>query len=292
MRLRLLLLACLAGVLSLGGCRAPGGTGAAGEPGGAGGAVFVPPPIRDVPAPLPSWAEVVRRYNAAAAPGLDRFSARVGVELTHTDGDGVVQRESGAGKLLFRRPLDTALSVSVVGNTILWAGSNAERWWVFSELHRAGRLTDGPLDGVADPVAGGLPFRPDALPLVLGLRRLDPERAPPAPAVEGLNGFWLIEPPGVGARLLIDPRTGRAVRVDLLGPDGRTRVVTRLDGEVPVEGGPAGAALPVLIDAYPVEGGTRLSLTVRSARVDDPALRDRLFDLDALIDHHRPGVRD
>ena len=271
----------LAGCLAAAGCRAPSGARAA----------FVPPPIRGDAAGLPTWAEAVRRYNAAAAPGLERFSARVGVELTHTDEQGVTQRESGAGKLLFRRPLDTALSVSVVGNTILWAGSNAERWWVFSDLHRGGRLTDGPLEGGGSG-AGGLPFRPDALPLALGLQRLDPSRVPPEPAVEGLNGFWLIEPPGTGARLLIDPRSGRAVRVDLLGPDGRTRVVTRLDGEVPVEGAPAGTVLPVLIDAYPVEGGTRLSLTVRSAGVDDPALQDRLFDLDALVEYHRPAVRD
>ncbi|BAM04592.1 hypothetical protein [Phycisphaera mikurensis] len=273
-------------VLALPGCRAPAGGG-----GGAAGAPLVPPPIGNAGQRVPAYGEVIRRYNAAAPAGLSRFSASVGVELAYAEPGGATREESGAGKLLYRRPSDTALSVGVLGNTILWAGSNANRWWVFSDLHREGRLTDGPLAGGPSGVAG-LPFRPDAVPLVLGLQPLDPDAVPPEPAVERVNGFWLVEPPGVGARLLIDPRTARAVRVDLLGPGGRSRVAVRLDGEAPVAGAEPGTTLPRLIDAYPLDGGTRLTLTVRSAGADDPALRDRLFDLDFLIGYHRPATRD
>ncbi len=270
--------ALLLATLLLPACRAPES-----ESADRGPKTFNPPPIRGgTEEPLPAYGEVVRRYNAAASPGLDRFSARVGVELAYTDADGTDRRESGSGRLLFRRPLDTALSVSVIGNQILWAGSNAERWWVFSELHKTGRLNDG-LVAEQTAGAGGLPFRPDAVPLVLGLRPLDPDAAPPTPAVERLNGFWLVEPPGVGARLLIDPRTARPVRVDLLDADGRSRVVTRLDGETPVAGGPPGATLPTLIDAWPADGGTRLTLIVREATADDKLLdKDALFELEAL----------
>lgn len=277
----------VASVLLCAACRtAPSGPGA----GGTVSRPLIPPPRADGGQPLPTYAEAITRYNASGAAGLERFFARVGVEIAWTEADGSRRDESGAGSLLYRNPRDTALSVSVLGNTLIWAGSNSERWWVFSELHRDGHLQDGPLDGAAEG-AGGLPFRPDAVPLVLGLTRIDPNLTPPQPSIEGINGFWLVEPPGLGARLLLDPETGRPVRVDLLGEDGRSRVVVRLDGAVPVADGAPGATLPELIDAYPLDGGSRLTLTVRSAKSDDRSLQDRLFRLGDLIEYHRPATR-
>ena len=95
---------------------------------------LVPPAIET--GEVPTYQELVERYNANAAR-VERLWARTNVEMRWRTDRGKARRESGDGRLVFRRPLDTAMTVEVLGDTKLWAGSDASGFWVF-DLHEAG----------------------------------------------------------------------------------------------------------------------------------------------------------
>lgn len=270
---------------------------------------------------MPSVREMIRRYNARLV-GVETLFARTKVELVWADRDGELRRESGGGVLMLRLPLDTAVTVEKFGQTVMWAGSNLESYWLFSDLHDEGELVYGRFGGLGSARLP-LPVSPELIPVLLGLTPL-PAFVPGADApAESLRGFALIEPPGLGVRLLLEPETGRPVRVDLLDASGRSEVVCVLEGalavhrpEVPkvfVEGGelvnpgvgpaagrlvPVGDApegplrLPARLTMYPVgdpsSEETRLTLELERASLADRRVRDRLFDLGVLVETHRP----
>ena len=156
------MLAALAGLLLVS-CAAPDG-------------VDDPPPLA---APLPgvSYAEAARRYNQHVL-GLKRLWARSVVEVSWIEDDGDRRSEQGEGHFVFVPPRRVALSVGKLGKIILWAGSNAERYWLIDNqgdgVAYVGKHPTveviGPTGGVE--MRGPLPFKPDDVPYLLGLRPL------------------------------------------------------------------------------------------------------------------------
>ncbi len=89
----------------------------------------------------------------------------------------------------------------------MWIGGDDQRYWFF-DLQDQETLYTGrhALADRLDPHRVPVPIRPQDLPRLLGITPIDPDRAPPSPAVEWYEGQYLIEPPGMRTRLLLDPR--------------------------------------------------------------------------------------
>ncbi|MEM1446740.1 MAG: hypothetical protein AAGF84_11835 [Planctomycetota bacterium] len=278
------------------------------------------PDATDVaPATMPTYRQIVSRYNDRLI-GVEIVSARTDVEVVWRDQRGKVRRESGDGRLIVRRPLDTAVTVKAFGQTIMWAGSNERQYWFFTDLHQGGEVVHGRFGG-AGITSLPMPVSPELIPVLLGLTPL-PEDVPGADEpVEALRGYALVEPPGLRLRMLLDVETAAPVRVDLLDAAGVSAVVCRLDGrqdierpsrdDLILEGGvlvepnldPDGAVgklmpaaempdtplvLPETVTMYPVYEESRLTLELKRVQLEDTSVKARLFDLDTLIKALKP----
>ena len=256
------------------------------------------------------YAQLAARFNDRIR-GLHRLHARVDIVMEwlepadSPDDPPRQRREAGNGLLVFRPPLETALTFQTFGKTFLWAGSDARAFWVFTELHRAGHLFHGvhtlaeqpranralDISHAADPAPAPdarlpLPVPPHAVPFLLGLRPLDPQTPPARPPTLNDDGTVAVEPAGADVRLHLEPDTGRAVRVDLLDAAGATTLVSRLEGSVPIRG--SYARLPESAVLTPVTSEARMHLEVRSANAFESRIQDRHFDLEALMARFRP----
>ncbi|MEM8783585.1 MAG: hypothetical protein AAGE65_12115 [Planctomycetota bacterium] len=268
---------------------------------------------------LPTYRQIVSRYNHRLV-GIELVSCRTEVEAVWRNERGKVRSESGKGRLIVRRPLDTAVTVEAFGQTVLWAGSNDRAYWFFSDLHRGGEAVYGRFGG-AGAASAGLPVSPELIPVLLGLTPLPADVPGADEPVETLRGYALIEPPGLRVRMLLDLETAAPVRVDLLDAAGVSAVVCRLEGrqdvarpkrdDLLVEGGtlvvpnvgPEGSTgqlmpaadlpdaplvMPETVTMYPVRDESRMTLELTRVRLEDSKVRDRLFDFQTLVSHLKP----
>lgn len=272
--MRGLLILGAAAVLLMGGCRKD-------EPIVPGGRGLLPPQLAS-DHPPPSYRKLVERYNARIV-GIDQLWSRSRLKIEWRDDKGDVRREDGEGNFIFRRPLDLALTAGKLGNVGLWIGSNAEEYWLL-DLQGDGAAYVGRHRYVGRPCAQPLPLAvyPSDLLLVMGLAPIDPTAAA---EVEMIEGRALIEPPGLGARLLLEPDTGRAVRIDLLDREGRSVIVCRLNEEARLT--PA-AVIPTAIDLYVVNSDAKLTLKLSDLQIDGRKIKDAVFNIGVLLNAHKP----
>ncbi|MEM7624699.1 MAG: hypothetical protein AAF333_03620 [Planctomycetota bacterium] len=235
---------------------------------------------------LPSYRELVQQYNQNG-PALERVWARTKVELRWRDEKNRKRRESGDGRLIFERPLNTAWTVEVLGDIKLWAGSDSRGFWLFDRLND-GTAYYGQYDRpLARPLP--LPVQPEAVPYLLGLMPLDPGRVPASPAVELFNGYCVIEPPGLNLRMMLDPQTARPVRIDLTDAAGASVLVCRLSGEVAVEReGSDPVTLPETAELYPVGDESRMTVKLKRPSTDESRFKPKLFDFERLAKSMKP----
>lgn len=245
-----------------------------------------PPAIETPVAEVPDYAELVGRYNANAA-ALERVWARTKVELRWRDAKDRNRRESGDGRLIFERPLNTAWTVEVLGDVKLWAGSDVNGFWVFDLLDDR-RVYYG---AYGQPLARPLPVpvQPEAVPYLLGLMPIDASRRPSPPEVELFNGYFVIEPPGLNLRLMLDPATARPVRIDLTDPSGASALTCILTGEVAVTSDiDAEVFLPEKAELYPQGDESRMTVTFRSATSNADKIKRKWFDFEGLAKALKP----
>lgn len=235
---------------------------------------------------LPTYRQLVDRYNQQG-PALERVWARTKVELRWRDAKDRKRRESGDGRLIFERPLNTAWTVEVLGDIKLWAGSDSNGFWLFDRMEDK-RAYYGQY---GKPMARALPLpvQPEAVPYLLGLMPLNPDRVPAAPAVELFNGYCVIEPPGLNLRLMLDPQTARPVRIDLTDTAGNSVLVCRLSGEVSVpRDGLDPVILPETAELYPLGDESRMTVTLKRPSTDATKFKARLFDFKSLEKTMKP----
>lgn len=253
----------------------------------------LPAPVQVQPAPV-SYAQVVERYNAHVAP-LDQLWSSAVAQLRWRDEEGRSRFEQGEGNLIFARPGRMAFTVGKLGKPLIWAGSDEARYWLI-DLQDDGVAYVGRHRFAGQPCAEPLPLplNPRDVLHLLGLLPL--ESTPPSPPAVGLVAdFYLIEPPGLNLRMLVEPATGQPVRVDLLDADGRSVLVSRLSNPeaVEVEGLPPGSwpriATQAHIEALDQEGQVTISLTNLSDGRRFDRLNPRVFDLDALLARFKPA---
>ncbi|MFI4861653.1 MAG: hypothetical protein ACIAXF_13360 [Phycisphaerales bacterium JB063] len=263
--------------------------------------VFVPendPSIGQLETSGLTYREVAEGYNATVSHFETLFLrtyVRMVWQETRPDGSTTIRREAGDGKFLFRAPSDTVLTIEKISKVYLWAGSNASQYWLFDQVNDDHKVAYVGSYSAADPRGGSpgrrlpIAFRPDAMPYLLGLVALDPTLESEVFLYEGQ---YLIEPVGLGMRMLIDPNSFRPTRVDLLDAQGWSVVVCQMSGRygVEVEGLP-GHRLPIVCEdaeLFITGQQSRLSIEMIAATTSDRRIRDQLFDLDTLIDALEP----
>jgi len=249
--------------------------------------------------PPPSYAEVAQRYNANLRY-VDRLWARVEVSLRWYE-DGKKQFERGEGHLILQVPDDVALEVGKVGQTVLWAGSNPGKYWLFNLRADPPEVFFGAHANVGKPGVRPLavPVQPRDLVKLLGLV--------PPPEVQGAatspatgngrvrwRGAYLeVEPAGQRYRLLVDPWTYLPARVELLDAKGKVAASARLSmpQAVRVKGLPSEQwpRWPSRLEAQLAGSDDRLTLIFTDdayAGPQEDRIRPRLFDLDFLADRY------
>ncbi|MEM7680564.1 MAG: hypothetical protein AAF288_01275 [Planctomycetota bacterium] len=256
-------------------------------------------------APPPSYAELAERYNRRAA-NLSAFTAYATVKLdwTERDEDGALRdrHEFGDARLIFRGPLDVALTVEKVGKLLLWAGSDGERFWVIDAASGDERVAHvGAVAVAAGPGADPLRLSAASAPDLLGMRPLPPVGTPPeagpdlgpTPVVEAVPGGYRFTRPDDAVRITVDAESLAPVVVEVLDAAGWPIVRSDLSGNVTAQvervDPSRWPSLPKTATVRPVgpdgtPDGSRMELVI--ARIAVPStskpLRDDWFDFDAL----------
>ena len=184
----------------------------------------------ETPGELPTYRELVDRYNANI-DRLDQMWCRAVVEMNWRDEDGKKRYQQGDGVVMMILPDRLALSVSKV-RTLLWMGCDQSQYW-FIDLQRKKdrKAYFGRHKMVDAAIAADLPMAARAahLPLLLGLQKIDSEpTSGTTPTVRHQEGMYVIEPPDMGARIVLDPKTALPVSVELLNVDGNPAIVSSL----------------------------------------------------------------
>ncbi len=246
------------------------------------------------PLTIPPYRDLALRYNVNTT-GLEKVWSRATVDFNWRDDKGK-HHERGEGNLILILPDRLALSVGKLGNTVFWVGFDSEQYWFF-DLQGDGTVMVGRHENAGKPTTKPLPVpvHPLLWPTLMGLMTLDPDASPANPAVEVVDGLYVIEPPGTGLRLALDPVTALPRRIDLLDARGHSLVTARLTEHQRMNiAGLTPAAqpwVPTRIELQNVgqDGTVRLRLTDLT---DDPTrIRDRAFDLEKLIKAHKPKER-
>ncbi len=263
----------------------------------AGCQVFPPINVGSPQRAMPSYGELVARYNRNIAR-LDRMWSRATVEVRWVENNGKKRSEQGNESQLMVVGRDRlALSVGKLGKTAFWIGCDSMRYWWIDTL-------DDPIAYVGwhDKLYRGesqpLPvdIRPLDLPMLMGLTPLDPDAVPQKqPHVARYQGLYIIEPPGANARLTLDPRTALPVRVEIFDrTTGKPVIASRLSQPERVElHGAAPGAWPLIMSRAELtvpqrEGWMRIHLrNMTDARAPIHERRDlamqRAFDFDYLV---------
>ena len=267
------------------------------------------PPPRDLP--RLSYAEIAQRYNRNLAP-LDRLWSRSDLVVRWIEQDGDERAESGDGHFIYVPPRRVALTLGKLGKTVLWAGSNDDHYWLIDNLddgvaYVGDHGPDAP-DAIHAPARnappGPLPFRPNDVGFLLGLRPLDaspPAGRPGYAYVAPARNAYLIITPDRRVRLRLEPDRLLPVRVELFDPRGRVVAVSELSNHQPLDtpGLPDARRPRLATDAWLYAGETaasnrpdrRESMHLELSGLSAAAHRVRpgVFDLDTLLDRYDPA---
>ncbi|MFW6335652.1 MAG: hypothetical protein ACOC3G_00785 [Phycisphaeraceae bacterium] len=267
------------------------------------------------PLPAMSYREAATRYNQHVS-GLERLWSRSVVEVSWIEDDGDRRSEQGEGHFVFVPPRRVALSVGKLGKTILWAGSNDERYWLIdNQGDGIAYVGKHPTVEVVGPTGdtemrGPLPFKPDDVPFLMGLRPLPLEEDHEEGATQAAAGravaradqrAYVVTPPRGRVRLHLEPERMLPIRVDLFDAAGNLAARSELSKHqrldqvgTPVNTWPTLATEARLRPADPdrpdrVDPEQRLRLILSGLTADSRKIKDRAFDFDTLLRVYEPA---
>ncbi|MEX1089462.1 MAG: hypothetical protein WEC36_09600 [Phycisphaeraceae bacterium] len=256
-----------------------------------------PQKIEVAPRPdvMPTYRELATGYNANLTD-LHRLWSRAVVDFHWQDDDGRKHHERGDGHLIIALPDKLALTLGKAGIDFLWIGCNEKSYWFFN-LQDEGKVYFGQHANVGRPGSRGLPggIHPLMLPYLMGMVPIDAENDPPAPAVEWVEGRFVIEPPNLGLRISLDGKTRVPVRIDLLDRAGQSLLVSRLAQYqvVRLEGKPSSQwpGLPNQVEIQTVGQYGKVALRLADMTDNSDRIKPRIFDFNVLLKIHKPAER-
>jgi len=241
-----------------------------------------------------TYAELVQRYNQTVE-SFGTLWTRTDVDIEWVDidedGDRKYRSESGDGKFIMRGPQETALTVEKLGKIYLWAGSNAEHYWLFDRVDGDNKTAYiGAFEKIAQPGRRPypLPVRPEMVPYLIGVVPLPEAEAlgDDPPPVDLYEGKFLVDLRSLGMRMLIDPETFRPHRVDLTNRAGFSMLTSKLSGSFPVEVDSVPKAQRPTIckkaEVYVSGYESRLTVSMDYATTSSRKVRDPMFDFEML----------
>jgi len=249
----------------------------------------------------PVDVEALRQKHNARAEKIEQFWSRAVVEARWTDADGEKHFEQGDGPLIVRKPTDVALAIGKLGETFLWLGSGAERYWLFELKPPQGQPPTAYVGRFGEPlrtdIALPLPIRPDALIDLLGITTIanNPSLQPVA---DSSGVTFIVSNPELedGPRIYIrlDANTALPQHVTLTDSYGMILLHAELDQYEPLklDGAAPGSwpKLPTRIAVTSEQYDAELTLFLSSLN-DGKArgkVKDAQFDFDTLKNALKP----
>lgn len=236
--------------------------------------------------PLPAYAVIAQKYNKRVER-LDKVWARMSMRVTGLDTQGEPVDEQAEGHLQVVRPDKLALSITKVGETYFYLGSNAELYW-WLDLHQdPHRALVGHHDKATPAQAAkfDIPVHPLDLLELLGVTPLPPgATASVAWSKDGKSVDVKVPGRWGQRRLLLDPVSYAPREIDLFDARGKPVVSARLENPQAVVVR-CDSATPPMASLYHID--LHNSKTTIVLRLYDPENRcDRQkmtpFDLEAL----------
>lgn len=233
------------------------------------------------------WSRVELRIRWLDEKSVDESGSECGSNGGNEGGGS----QAVDGHLMARFPDRLAISLNKLGHELLWAGCDPDRYWVIDLMADGGPLAY--LGGTGSPAsrssaAGLLPIRPDQLPWLLGGAALNHAKADSL-SMQPVNGYWLIQPQDVPVRILMDPLTGQAARIDWIDAATGLPSIIALPGRYQAIAGSGDAgSLATRWEIF--IPGRRTRLSVNLTDLEDGSvghrIRWRLFDVNDLLDRH------
>jgi len=257
---------------------------------GAGGCKSGPASPAEPAAKLPDYTEIAERHNARVAR-LSRVWSLATISMTWTEESGKKRWEQGNGHLQHEAPMNTALSIGKLGETLFWVGTDDEQYWII-DLQKERRAYIGSHDMLTrERVAElGLAVAPAELPMLLGLRPLPVTfaRGAPRPTVRAGSGDTVVISIPDERRTLaytFDARRSMPRQIRVLDSAGRVLLTADLrdDDHVAIAG--QDAFLPMmatLIDIRDEIDGASIKLTL--SQMSDRRINPVNFDLAKLTE--------
>jgi len=241
-------------------------------------------------APLPTYDEIAKAHNARVAR-LGRVWSLATVSMTWTEESGRKRWEQGNGHLQYEAPMNTALSIGKLGETLFWVGTDDEQYWII-DLQKERRAYIGSHELLTrERVAElGLAVAPAQLPMLLGLRPLPVTfaRGAPRPTVRaGSGGAVVVSVPDDGRTLAYTFDTRRLMprQIRVLDSAGRVLLTSDLrdDDHVAIAGQDAfQPMMATLIDIRDEIDGASIKLTL--SQMSDRRINPVNFDLAKLVE--------
>ncbi len=260
--------------------------------------------LEAAPPNAPSARQIIASHNERVAKLTTTYSRGV-IEVRWRDDRGKHQHQ---GDLDFYRSTDdrTALSITKVGERLLWLGSNEQEYWLFDLTDKTDRVlyrgrNDEPLTAEGSSAAlQAFGIRPQDLLDLLALRMIDETAiADEPPAYDRKRKAYVLVAENM--RLSVDRSTLLPVRVELLDATGKVVAEsTHARYETVEMPGVAPLARPKMAELIDIRQGESLSnaetgitgeikiaINDTTTVVDQKQLQ-RVFDLDTLIKSLQP----
>jgi hypothetical protein len=248
------------------------------------------------PEVLQSYDQAASRFNARVER-LDRVWSRVNITLRSPKESGGTSVDHAEGHLQIEQPDRTSLSVTKLGETYFYMGSDGEGyWWLdMSDRDRKTALYGRHEDATPELVAElGLPVHPRELLDLFAITPL-PVRSEGELVSPGnldwddkLGMLRITSPAMWGARVVwFEPVTMAPQRVELRDQRGQTRAICDMGRYIsaPVRGD--GRVPPKLASQYKVKmptTGVRVTLELYGA--ENKPINPRAFDFKGLVESY------
>lgn len=248
-----------------------------------------PPP----PTPVPDYRDLVARHNHAVR-NVQRLSAFAVVSLRWQE-DGQRRSEQGEGILAVVLPGKLSLTLGKL-HDLFRIGSDGQRYWFIDLSDDPAIAHVGRHEQAASTSLRKLDtiVMPHDLIRLLGLLPIDPLREPKPPAVVRYGNQFLIEPPGSRMRILLDEKTARPRRIDLLDAEGFSRVSAQLSryDHLETTGIPPGSwpTTATMIEIRDLQTDNTAKLSLSDLIGDEEEINDRWFSLESLVEAYEAKV--
>lgn len=242
-------------------------------------------------------------FQAAAEPVRQAYNARVEqlgvlwsrgiVAFRYRDADGNRRDDQGNANIQMILPDRFAMRIHKVGETLLWIGSDEDRYWLIDLLSEPSTAYVGRHEGFTRSKGErvGLPVPPRELPRLMGLEPLPVFEAGGSRLRDVSDRSVIIEVPSRwGWWVFALDGEGRAEAIQLRNMDDEVLLEATLEQYMPVELRGVGGARPQTAGRTRLTApGTDWRITVELDAPSNRTPNDEAFDFEELVDILAPS---